>query len=81
MGPERGLHLSTEYSVPGDSKSAIWSKFPLAGNDPLGLGLKPAEQSGFTHLGAPVGDQSYIKRIVEDQISKVESLLEKVSSL
>ena len=25
MGPRRGLHLSTENSVPGNSKSAVWS--------------------------------------------------------
>ena len=68
-GPPRGLHLSTEHSVPGDSKSAVWSNQPLHG-DPLGLGVKPVTGTGFSHLGAPVGDNDYVVTQIEARVKK-----------
>ena len=49
--------------------------------DPLGVGILPIEGDGFDHLGAPVGDATYVQRKVKDRVDKVEALLEKLPSL
>ena len=49
--------------------------------DPLGLGIKPITDTGFTHLGAPVGSQDFVTRTVKSRVEKVKILLEKLSTL
>ena len=80
MGPARGLHLSTELSVPGNSKSAVWSMTPLDEN-PLGLGIKPISEDGFIHLGAPVGGSQYVAEQIKVRVEKVKHLLNKLPLL
>ena len=58
-GSKRGLELSTEITAPEESKCSVWC--PPGNNfdeDPLGLGIKPAVDNSFVHIGAPVGDQT-----------------------
>ena len=80
-GPDRGLHLSTERSVPGNSKSAVWCSEPCESEDPLGLGIKPVTELGFVHLGAPVGNMDFVKNKIESRIEKVRVLLDKLPHL
>ena len=69
-GPRLGLELSTEDSVPGESKSAVWCPMNIIddanNSDPLGLGIKPIVEDGFVHLGAPVGSQHYVELKVRE---------------
>ena len=67
-GPRRGLHLSTEITVPGNSKSAVWSSQSADSGDPLGLGIKPILEPGFTHLGAPVGSVDFVVRFFKPRV-------------
>ena len=83
-GPRRGLHLSTEVTVPGDSKSAVWPplhRLDRAHPDPLGLGIKVIEDLGFTHLGVPLGEEDFILQGVKSRVEKVRQLLDKLPTL
>ena len=83
VGPERGLHLSTETSVPGNSKSRVWSPVQSIRDslDPLGLGIKPITEDGFIHLGAPIGPETYVQGFLSKQVEKVGTLSQKLFTL
>ena len=80
-GPSRGLHLSTELSVPGNSKSAVWDPNLDVAEDPLGRGILRIKETGFKHLGAPVGGMEFVADEIQSRISKVKTLLEKLSTM
>ena len=87
-GPRRGLELSTEHSgprlgiAPGDSKCAVWCPpgSPID-EDPLKLGIRPVKDSGFLHLGAPVGSQVFVYSAVKKRVDKVSAILERLPAL
>ena len=80
-GPARGPHLSTEITVPNNSKSAVWCPHLPDDDDPLGKGIKPVRAAGFTHLGAAVGQDEFVEGEVMRRIEKVKLLLGKLSTL
>ena len=81
-GPKRGLELSTELSVPGDSKCRVWCPpESCSQDDPLGLGILPVREDGFVHLGAPVGSGNFTHAAVKQRVEKVGALLEKLPDL
>ena len=76
MGPERGLTLSTDRSVPGKGKTQVWSPDPLfaatAEPDPLDSGTRKVSEPGFTLLGSPVGSQEFISQSLRKSIEKIK---------
>ena len=74
-----GLEMSTETNMAGESKSAIWC--PSLQPDPLALGIMSITDTGFTHLGAPVGDIEFTARIVKKRVEKARQLMESLPSL
>ena len=81
-GPSRGLILSTERTVPGKSKSAVWCP-PTEDHqeDPLGVDINSITDTGFVHLGSPVGNYEFVEKHVKSQVAKVKSLLDKLPLL
>ena len=49
--------------------------------DPLELGIRPIRDTGFVHLGAPVGSQVFIYSSVKKRVDKVNALLECLPAL
>ena len=80
-GPARGLILSTELNVPGNSKSTVWGPSLTGVLDPPGRGIKKVEDSGLKHLGAPVGSMAFVVNKIESRIAKVKELLDKLPTL
>ena len=76
--PVRGPHLSTEISVSGSSKSALWCLAILTEDeDPLGRVIKPVTESGFTHLSAAMDSEGFIVGEIAARVLNVKSLIKK----
>ena len=74
-GPAVGLHLNAQ-------KSRVWCGDAADTDpDPLGRGVPRAQSNGYELLGAPVGDFSFSRDIVDDRILKIANLLDLLPSL
>ena len=73
-GPSRGLLLSLD-------KSRVWSQSQLNNDDPLERGIKLETAEGLKLLGAPIGSARFEEQTVEERISKLEELMEKLALL
>lgn len=71
-GPIRGLYLNPQ-------KSLVWSDSPDA--DPLKASIPNAGPSAFILLGAPVGDIPFSAETIDQRISKIEEILEKLPNI
>ena len=83
MGPERGLTLSTDRSVPGHGKTVVWSPAfpPDIGPDPLECGTRKVEDAGIKLLGAPVGSEDFTRQQLEEAIDKIRRITAALPSL
>ena len=64
------------------SKCAVWCPPRALGDeDPLELGIRPIKDSGFLHLGAPVGSQVFTYSAVKKRVDKVGGILERLPAL
>ena len=75
--------MSTENSVStaGSSKSRVWCQARSDELDPLGFGILPVTETGFVHLGGPVGSLAFIEQTIMKRIEKVRQLLDKLPAL
>ena len=81
-GLQRGLELSTEFTVPGNSKSRVWC--PPGSNTidfPLGFGIKAVSEAGFVHLGSPLGSKKYIDIKVAEKVDKIQKIIDRLQDL
>ena len=85
MGPERGLTLSTDRSVPGKGKTQVWSPDPLfaatAEPDPLDSGTRKVSEPGITLLGSPVGTQEFISQSLRKSIEKIKLTINQLPNI
>ena len=83
MGPARGLILSTDWSVPGRDKTAVWSPgfSPEVGPDPLECGTRKVEDAGIKLLGAPVGSEEFTRQQLAGSIEKIRQITAELPSL
>ena len=76
--PDRGLHLSR-------AKSTVWSlraaSDPLQHQDPLGRGIQMLMQPGTVLLGAPVGSVEFEKQAIQERVSKVQQIMNRLPML
>ena len=52
-----------------------------ADNDPLERGIPRVRKEGIKLLGAPVSSQAFEEEVLQDRITKLETLVEKLPSL
>ena len=83
MGPERGLILSTDRTVPGHGKTTVWSPaFPAnVGPDPLECGSRKVEDAGIKLLGAPVGSEAFARQHLDKAIDKIRIITAELPGL
>ena len=83
MGPARGLILSTDRSVPGRGKTAVWSPSfsPEVGPDPIECGSRKVEDAGIKLLGAPVGTEEFTRQQLSSSIDKIRRITAELPSL
>ena len=83
MGPARGLILSTDRSVPGRGKTAVWSpSFSTeVGPDPIECGSRKVEDAGIKLLGAPVGTEEFTRQQLSSSIDKIRRITAELPSL
>ena len=75
QGAERGLHFNAD-------KSIVWCpSHDQADDDPLVRGIPRVKKEGIKLLGAPVGSQAFEEEVLQDRITKLETLVEKLPSL
>ena len=83
-GPSRGLHLSTAATPGAKSKTSIWcpSSSPERHEKfPIGMDIPVMDGNGFTHLGAPMGNEAFTANNITERVDKVKTILETLSSL
>ena len=77
-GPEIGLLLNA-------AKSSVWCGDNLPSNidptDPLQRGVPPASPAGYHLLGAPIGDISFSRGVVDKRIAKIAEIFDLLPSL
>ena len=80
-GPARGLNLSTLFT-PGKSKSSVWCRSAAdMGEELINLGIAPINNNGILHLGAPLGDEAFMRDAVADRVRKAGAVMDKLVSL
>ena len=74
-GPEVGLFLNA-------GKSRVWCGDSMPSEaDPLARGVPRSEASGYDLLGAPVGDITFARKVVDDRILKISQIIDLLPSL
>ena len=74
-GPAVGLHLNA-------AKSRVWcGDASLTNPDPLERQVPCSQPSGYELLGAPVGDISFSREVVDERILKISNLFDLLPSL
>ena len=72
-GPAVGLHLNA-------AKSRVWcGDASLTNPDPLDRQVPCSQPTGYNLLGAPVGDISFIREVVDQCILKISNIFEEES--
>ena len=80
-GPNRGLVLSTSHTS-NNSKSLVWgSCISQVSDDRLGKGIPAKKSQGIVTLGCPIRSADCIKQYIEEKISKVQNLTDKLQTL
>ena len=83
-GPGRGLNLSTAATPGAKSKTSIWcpsSSPQRLEKFPIGMDIPVMDGSGFTHLGAPMGDEAFTANNITEKVDKVKTILVTLASL
>ena len=81
LGPERGLTLSTDLTVPGHGKTVVFCPAgipPELGPDPLQCGSRIVSQSGTRLLGSPIGSEEFSRQLLSEAIQKIEIITSKL---
>ena len=80
-GPTKGLFLSTSATSP-QPKSTIWCPdLPSSDPDPLGHGIPRIEEPGIILLGSPVGNQQFVRNVLEQKIQKIQELTQMLPNI
>ena len=59
-----------------DPKSTVWCpNYIDLDSDPLGLGVRPIQDSGFVLLGSPIGDAHFIDQVINEKIRAIEEIV------
>ena len=74
-GVPRGLHLNPDKSV------VFCPDHDVLDLDPLGRGVKRAEGGGIKLLGAPIGEDGFVERVLRKRLTGVQALLGELHQL
>ena len=74
-GPAQGLHISTAVTS-REPKSVVWSPNHVGAgeSDPLHRGIPREKGPGVTLLGAPLGSEDFVRRGVEEKMTKIKEI-------